>query len=71
MGSCCTALGGEEEVKRHRSKDCARIEKSDDGGKDQGGGKGAEEDKEREPGIERKRSSCGEVGGCRGRGALE
>ena len=65
---CCIALGGEEEMKRHRSKDCARIEKAEDGGKDQGGGAGKEEDTKRAAGLERKSSSCGEAGGWRGWG---
>ena len=48
-------------VKRHRSKDCARIEKAEDVGKDQGGVKGTEYDTERVSGLERKLIICGEV----------
>ena len=53
-------------MKRHRSKDCASIEKDKDGENDQGGGKGTKEDTERSSELERKRISCGEVSGWRG-----
>ena len=57
--------------KCHISKDCARIEMEEDGGKDKGGGKGIEEDTERSSGLEQKMSCCAEVGEWQGRGDLQ